>query len=1022
MFRFYPTVRMATLAAMLLSAAALSQGATANPADSAVPPVAPVQPIVDTLHGTRLADPYRAMENLKDPAVRDWFKGQGEFARAQLDRIAGREGLEQRITALTSASGDAIGGIRRMANGQLFYLKRPKGERQFKLVVRDGLQGVERVLKDPEVEARASGVPHAINYFVPSWDGRHVAYGISAGGSEDASLHVLDVATGKDVGAVFPRVHEDLVSWLPDSQSLTFNQLKEPKPGEPETEAYLDSRVLWARVGASAEQAVPVFGPTVTRKLGLGRLDVAALHFAPDSPWVIARTTDTTLPEGFLFVGRAADLGKPGMRWSRIAGYGDQIVEIDLRGNHLYYMTYAGSPRKKVMRLDLNQPLLKHAQLAAAAPADGVLEDFSLNQDALIASVRQGTDVVLRRYAPGDTQGTALALPGKGAARVAHDAAHAHTDVLYTFSGWMQMPLVYRWDGKTSTDTGLRANPPLANLPEVEIVDVEVPSHDGAKVPMTLIYKKGLQRNGANPTLLNAYGAYGFSETASFLGGRLAWIEQGGVLALANVRGSGVHGHDWYLAGKKATKSNTWKDGVACAQYLIAQGYASPKTLGVMGTSAGGIFVGRTVTTAPQLFAAAIFDVGVMDAVRAEESANGITNISEFGSYRNAKEFPALVEMSTYHQIKDGVAYPAVLLVQGMNDPRVDAWHAGKAAARLQAASSSGKPVLLRLDMQAGHGMGSTANQRNAMAADIYSFLLWQMGKVAQKPEPTQADIIQQSQPSDWRALDPDNTVVMEIQGQTVVMELAPRFAPQHVANIKTLTREGYYTGSAVVRVQDNYVTQWADPADDDKPESKSKQKPLGSALDKLPAEFTIAYQGLPISRFTDPDGWAPVSGFVDGFPVAADPKSNVAWLAHCYGMVGAARASAPDSSNGTSLYTIIGQAPRALDRNITVVGRIVKGMEVLSSLPRGPAPMGFYVAPQQPIPITRARLLADIPAAERPALEVLRTDTATWAALVQASRHARGGWAVHSPLHSNICNRSVPTRVPPTEPKEPKT
>jgi prolyl oligopeptidase len=1018
MYRFYPTVRMATLAAVLLSAVGLSQGATAASSHAALPPVAPVQPIVDTLHGVRVADPYRAMENLKDPAVRDWFKGQGEFARSQLDRLAGRDALEKRITELTSASGDAIGGIRRLANGQLFYLKRPKGERQFRLVVRDGLAGAERVLKDPEVEARATGVPHAINYFVPAWDGRHVAYGISAGGSEDASLHVLDVATGQDVGGVFPRVHEAHVSWLPDSQSFTFNQLKAPKPGEPETEAYMDSRVLWARVGAAAEQAVPVFGPTVTRNLGMGRLDVAALHCAPDSPWVIARTTDTTLPEGFLFVGRVADLGKPGMRWTRIAGYADQIVEIDLRGDHLYYMTYAGAPRKKVMRLDLNQPQLTRAQLAAAAPADGVLEDFSLNQDALIASVRQGTDVVLRRYANGDTQGTALALPGKGAARVAHDAAHAHTDVLYTFSGWMQMPLVYRWDGKASTDTGLRVNPPLAQVPEVEIVDVQVPSHDGVKVPMTLIYKKGLQRDGTNPTLLSAYGAYGFSETASFLGGRLAWIERGGVLALANVRGSGVHGHDWYLAGKKATKSNTWKDGVAAAQYLIAQGYASAKTLGIMGTSAGGIFVGRAVTTAPQLFAAAIFDVGVMDAVRAEDSANGITNISEFGSYRNRKEFPALLEMSTYHQIRDGVAYPGVLLVQGMNDPRVDAWHAGKAAARLQAASSSGKPVLLRLDMQAGHGMGSTANQRNAMAADIYSFLLWQMGKVVQKPEPTQGEIIQQSQPSDWRALDADNTVVMEIQGQTVVMELAPRFAPQHVANIKTLAREGYYTGSAVVRVQDNYVTQWADPADDDKPESKAKQKTLGSALAKLPAEYTTAYQGLPISRFADADGWAPESGFVDGFPVAADPKANQAWLAHCYGMVGAARASAPDSSTGTSLYTIIGQAPRALDRNITVVGRIVKGMEVLSSLPRGPAPMGFYAAPQQPIPITRARLLADIPAAERPALEVLRTDTATWSALVEASRHARGGWAVHSPLHSNICNRSVPTRVPHVQPK----
>jgi cyclophilin family peptidyl-prolyl cis-trans isomerase len=281
------------------------------------------------------------------------------------------------------------------------------------------------------------------------------------------------------------------------------------------------------------------------------------------------------------------------------------------------------------------------------------------------------------------------------------------------------------------------------------------------------------------------------------------------------------------------------------------------------------------------------------------------------------------------------------------------------------------------------------------------------MALAKQPPLVSQADIIKQSAPSDWRRLDPENTLVMEINGQPVILELAARFAPRHVANIRTLAREGYYTGSAVVRVQDNYVTQWADPVDEEK--DKDKTKPLGSALAKLPAEFSIAYVGLPLTRFKDADGWAPVSGFVDGLPVAADTATNKAWIAHCYGVVGAARSTAPDSSNGTSLYAINGQGPRALDLNITVVGRVVKGMEVLSSLPRGPGAMGFYDKPEQFIPITRARMLADIPAAEQPAIEIMRTDTATWRNLVEASRHAIGGWAVHSALHSNICNRSVP-------------
>ncbi|MBL8510534.1 MAG: S9 family peptidase, partial [Betaproteobacteria bacterium] len=466
---------------------------------------------------------------------------------------------------------------------------------------------------------------------------------------------------------------------------------------------------------------------------GLARLDVATILFNPGSPWMIARTTDTTLPEGFLFVAPVKDLGKPDIVWKKISGYEDKISDVALKGDDLYFLTHFNAPQKQVMKLNLRNPDLKQAVVVAAPPKEAVLEDFNLLQDGLMASIRVGTDIVLRRYRSGDTAGEAIAMPFKGAAAVHNEPAHASNEVLYTLSGWTQLPRTFLLKGNASADAGLRVNPPLPKLPDVEVAEVTVSSHDGAKVPMTLLYKKGLKRDGSNPTLLNAYAAYGFSETAGFSAANMVWLEQGGVLAFANVRGSGVYGDTWYRGGFKATKSNTWKDGVACAKFLIAEGYASPKTLAVSGTSAGGIFVGRTVTSAPELFAAAIFNVGLMDAVRAEESANGITNISEFGSTKNAAEFPALLEMSTYHNIKDNVAYPAVMLVHGINDPRVDVWHSAKVAARLQAASNSGKPTLLRLDLQAGHGVGSTATQRYAQSADIFSFLLWQMGKASLK-------------------------------------------------------------------------------------------------------------------------------------------------------------------------------------------------------------------------------------------------------------------------------------------------
>ena len=728
--------------------------AQTGPASRAAPaapgvPVAAVGNVTDLLHGVAVSDPYRYMENVKDPLVQAWLKAQGDAARSTLDRIAGRDAYLKRIEALDAEQGDVVRQVVRLAGGEVFYLQRSRGERQFKLMLRRGLLGTGQVLVDPELMAKRTGVPHAINYFSPSWDGQHVAYGMSAGGSEDASLYILNVRSAKRLGQPIARVPESSIGWLPDSQSFTYNQLKKPKPGEPETEYFQDSRVMWLRLGQPQSRAVAVFGPTVTRNLGLGRLDVGILQFQPGSPWMLARTTDTTVPEGFLFVARVADLRNAGRRpvpWRKMSQFDDKITGVALRGDDAYLLTHANAPRNRVLRLNLNQPELARAQEVAVPPPDTVLEGFSLNKNAIVASVRDGTAIGVRRYLPGDTAGVAVPMPYPGAAHVHDDPAQAFDDVLYTLGGWTQPARMWRFDGSRNAAVALSPAPPAADPFDIEVRDVLVKSHDGAMVPMTILHRQGLRQNTStagttsadaatgHPTLLIGYGAYGLSQTAHYSSSERVWLERGGVLAFANVRGSGVRGQDWYRAGHKATKANTWKDGIACAQYLIAQGYATPSTLAVMGASAGGIFAGRAMTEAPALFAAAVLRVGVMDAVRAEESANGITNISEFGSAKTPAEFPALLEMSTYHQIKDGTAYPAVMLVHGLNDPRVDVWHSAKAAARLQAASSSGKPVLLRLDAQAGHGMGSTSTQRQAESADVYSFLLWQMGRAALNP------------------------------------------------------------------------------------------------------------------------------------------------------------------------------------------------------------------------------------------------------------------------------------------------
>ena len=284
----------------------------------------------------------------------------------------------------------------------------------------------------------------------------------------------------------------------------------------------------------------------------------------------------------------------------------------------------------------------------------------------------------------------------------------------------------------------------------------------------------------------------------------------------------------------------------------------------------------------------------------------------------------------------------------------------------------------------------------------------------ADEPQPalTMQDVLDQSKPSDWRTLDPENTLYLELDSGRVVIELAPAFAPRHVANIRILVRAGYFDGLSINRSQDNFVVQWGDANAQD----KQKVRPLGNAEAPLPAEFVRGAEGLGFTRLPDVDGWAPEAGFVQGFPAARDPTANAAWLAHCYGAVGAGRDVAADSSKGNELYVVIGQSPRQLDRNITTVGRVVQGMEKLSVLPRGTGPLGFYEQPEQRTMIRAIRLASQVPEAERTAIEVFRTDTPAFQALVESRRNRRDGWYVQPAGHIDLCNVPLPVRVVPAK------
>lgn len=690
------------------------------------PPVFPPRNVPATFFGTVVDDPYRALEDVANPEVAAWMKRQADHARSQLESLPGYRELGRRIAELDESAPALIQSLRRDANGALYFTRRGPRDNSYKLYRRDA-RGAEALLADPNDWEKKTGKPHAINYFEPSPDGRLIAFGVSAVGSEDASIYVAETATRRELGEPIDRAQFPRISWRPDSRSLFYLRQQEMKPGWPATERYRNSRSWLHVVGAPASADVPVAGPEVSPRMSVRPEDFAHVYAIRGSRYAIGAVHAGVQREIALYAAPLETVGKPGTPWTRICDFSDRVTRFAVRGDEIYLLTYRDSDRFSVVRTSLAAPDLKRAA-TVVAPSERVLVAIEAARDGLYYEARDGAVKRLMRLAWGAASASEVRLPQEGAVRIL--AASADLDgVHFMHATWSRAAQLYATDAAgRAANTGLQPLGPFDAPREFVATEVKVKSHDGALVPLSIIHRRGVKLDGSNPALLYGYGSYGFSEEPNFQVMRLAWLERGGVYAVANVRGSGVYGYDWYKAGYKATKPNTWKDFIACAEFLIARKYTSSARLGILGGSAGGILVGRAMTERPDLFAAVVPVVGVLDAVRAETTANGVPNIPEFGTVAHEDEFRALLAMSSYHHVKDGTAYPAVLLLHGVNDPRVNVWHSSKMAARLLAASTSRKPILLNLDYEAGHGVGATKLQRQRNNADSFAFLFWQTG------------------------------------------------------------------------------------------------------------------------------------------------------------------------------------------------------------------------------------------------------------------------------------------------------
>ena len=685
-------------------------------------PATPQRPVTDTYFGRAVVDNYRWLEDTKSPEVLAWFKAQGDYTKQTLDRLPGRDSLISAFERYDRLRPARYSEVRKRGN-RYFYRKTLPAEKVGKLYLREGATGAETLLFDPVAYDLAK--TYSVTAFTPSNDGQRLVVGLQEGGAELSTLRIMTVATKALLPESIVAVSGGGVDWLPTDTGFLYTPNNSTDPKDPK--GNLDTKARLHRLGTPASADPELFS----------RAKNPAFHIRPDEYPFLYFSDDHTQVYGGLgsvdnrqnvWVATPADLGKPIIPWRQLVVPTDSVYSYLKLGPKLYFYSVKGAPKGCILVTDAAHPnLAKATVLLPEGPRN--ITGIVSSKDYLFVTLNDGINDHIRQYDPRSGQWADVPLPFSGTAHVQPLDAPRSNAVLLGITSWKQPATFYDYnpESKKLVISAFEVKADYPGVADLVVEEVEVPSHDGAMVPLSLIYRKGLKKDGQAICFMNGYGAYGISSVPYFSTRYLAMLNQGVVIAETHPRGGSEKGQKWYRAGYQTTKPNTWKDFIACGDYLVKNGYTSPSHLIGMGTSAGGILIGRAITERPDLFAAAISNVSCSNALRMENSPNGPVNVPEFGSVKDPVQCQALYEMDAFQHVKPGTKYPAVMCVGGMNDPRVIVWQPGKLAAALQAATTSGKPVLMQVNYDNGHFTEDKAvTFRNF--ANMYAFALWQAG------------------------------------------------------------------------------------------------------------------------------------------------------------------------------------------------------------------------------------------------------------------------------------------------------
>ncbi len=681
---------------------------------------------IDQYHNQNIEDPYRHLENLSNPEAKEWIESQSEIAQSFLNSIEKKQFLIDKQIELDTKNEFVISKLKVTHDEYHYYLKRLPTENVAKLYYRTSFEGEEHLLYDPISFKPLENKNYIINYFQPDWVNSKIAIGLTEKGKEISQIIILDIHTNQ----IFPEVLQNTwpsdvggLQWLPDNSGFIYVHF--PNATTNSQNFLLNTNSALHKIGELQEKDTTIFSKEFCKNLDIKEEDFPTTNIESRSnKYLIGKTTGANAYYNAYYL----PINKIGATdWKPLFSKKELIKDYTIIGDSIIFKTSYNAPNFKIGITSIQNPNFKTARILVPENKDHILTDFAVTSEGLYY-VTSKNSVQAKLFRHTSQQDEEIKLPKIYGTIEISSHGQSYPKLWITSKGWTTNSERHEYVNNVLTPKNIDNTSNSNILDNIIIEEIEVTGHDGQKIPLSIFYHKDMVKNGKNPVLMDGYGSYGIAMKPAMLIHRTLWILEGGVYAVAHVRGGGEKGEAWHKGGYKKTKPNTWKDFISCAEHLISNQYTSPKKLSILSGSAGGILIGRALTERPDLFASAIIEFGTINMLRFETHNNGANNTKEFGTVKDPEEFKALLEMDAYHHLKKNEKYPAVLLTAGLNDPRVPAWFSAKFMAKLQAYDVSNNPKLLLVDSDSGHGIDNTKIKTFERYANIIAFAFQQTG------------------------------------------------------------------------------------------------------------------------------------------------------------------------------------------------------------------------------------------------------------------------------------------------------